>query len=187
MMKTVRDGDRKFRRMKEEERIYEFNCGNNYEDLNDFIINDAPLYRDELLAVTYVIEDSEKTLAYCSLANDRIGIEDFPSNTDYNRFRKKRFVNAKRIKHYPAIKICRLGVDVEHQSKGIGRLIVDTLKWYFLDNNKSGCRYLTVDAHKDAVDFYKKNGFVTLTEEQGNVTNETVLMFYDLMSLKQAI
>ena len=116
MMKTVRDGDRKFRRMKEGERIYEFNCGNNYEDLNDFIINDAPLYRDELLAVTYVIEDSEKTLAYCSLANDRIGIEDFPSNTDYNRFRKKRFVNAKRIKHYPAIKICRLGVDVEHQS-----------------------------------------------------------------------
>ena len=68
MMKTVRDGDRKFRRMKEEERIYEFNCGNNYEDLNDFIINDAPLYRDELLAVTYVIEDSEKTLAYCSLS-----------------------------------------------------------------------------------------------------------------------
>ena len=37
-MKTVRDGDRKFRRMKEGERIYEFNCGNNYEDLNDFII-----------------------------------------------------------------------------------------------------------------------------------------------------
>ena len=61
------------------------------------------------------------------------------------------------------------------------------IKWYFLDNNKSGCRYLTVDAHKDAVDFYKKNGFVTLTEEQGNVTNETVLMFYDLMSLKQAV
>ena len=186
-MKVMWDGERKFRRMQEGERIYEFNCGQRYEDLNDFIINDAPLYRDELLAVTYLIEDSEKTLAYCSLANDRIGIEDFPSKTNYNRFRTRRFVNSKRIKHYPAIKICRLGVDVGHQSKGLGRLIVDTVKWYFLDNNKSGCRFLTVDAHKDAVDFYKKNGFITLTEEHEASTNETVQMFYDLMSLKQAI
>ena len=77
MMKTVRDGDRKFRRMKEEERIYEFNCGNNYEDLNDFIINDAPLYRDELLAVTYVIEDSENGLrAGIAAGMKTIGIPD---------------------------------------------------------------------------------------------------------------
>jgi GNAT superfamily N-acetyltransferase len=176
-----------FRRLKEGEVVQEFDCGEAYEDLNDFIINDAHLYRKELLAVTYVVEDACKTLAYCSLANDRIGIEDFPTGTAYNRFRRKKFVNAKRIKHYPAIKICRLGVDVGHQDKGLGTLIVDTVKWYFLDNNKSGCRYITVDAHKDAVQFYKKNGFVELVETSHSLASDTTLMFYDLMALKQAI
>ncbi len=30
-----------------------FDCGD--EDLNDFIINDAPLYRKTLLAMTYIL------------------------------------------------------------------------------------------------------------------------------------
>ena len=181
MMGNVTDGG-KFRRLNEGERVTEFNCGDLYEDLNDFIINDAHLYREELLAVTYVVEGLGRTLAYCSLANDRIGIEDFPSNTDYNRFRRRRFVNSKRIKHYPAIKICRLGVDVEHQEKGLGTQIIDMIKWYFLENNKSGCRYITVDAHRGAVRFYIKNGFQMLTEN--DVNDQTRLMYFDLMALK---
>ena len=55
-------------------------------DLNDFIINDAPLYRKELFAVTYLMEDEGAPIAYFSLANDRIGIEDFLDTTSYNRF-----------------------------------------------------------------------------------------------------
>ena len=34
------------------EQVKSFDCGD--VDLNDFIINDAPLYRKEKLAVTYV-------------------------------------------------------------------------------------------------------------------------------------
>lgn len=33
--------------------VSQFDCGD--EDLNDFIINDAPLYRKTLLAMTYVL------------------------------------------------------------------------------------------------------------------------------------
>ena len=171
--------------MNDHERIDSFNCGERYYDLNDFIINDAPLYSKELFAVTYLMEDESAPIAYFSLANDRIGIEDFHDTTSYNRFRRKRFVNSKRIKHYPAVKICRLGVDVRRQYAGVGTKIMNFIKFFFLDDNKTGCRYITVDAHIDAVPFYMKNGFELLRDIQITESlDSTVLMFYDLMALK---
>ena len=173
------------RKMDDHEKIDSFNCGERFSDLNDFIINDAPLYRKELFAVTYLMEDEGVPIAYFSLANDRIGIEDFHDTTSYNRFRRKRFVNSKRIKHYPAVKICRLGVDVSRQFAGVGTKLMNFIKLFFLDDNKTGCRYITVDAHIDAVSFYKKNGFEFLQNIQiGESSNSTVLMFYDLMALR---
>ena len=77
---------RLFRRLGDDEFVLSFNCGEKYTDLNDFIINDAPYYRKELLAVSYVIEDSDTISAYFSLANDRIGIEDFESNNIFNNY-----------------------------------------------------------------------------------------------------
>ena len=54
----------KIRRLDINDRISNFNCGD--EDLNDFIINESQLYRGEMLAVTYVIEDNNGViLAYC--------------------------------------------------------------------------------------------------------------------------
>lgn len=94
------------RRLEEGETVKSFDCGD--ADLNDFILNAAPLYRNELLAISYVMEDENgKTLAYFSLANDKVAISDFESKTEFNRFRKHRFANEKRLKSYPAIKICR--------------------------------------------------------------------------------
>lgn len=103
--------DYEIRKLGLDDRVLHFDCGD--EDLNDFIINDAPLYRKTLLAMTYVLEHkaTNKVVAYFSVANDRISIKDFPSNTDFNRFRKHKFVNEKRLKSYPAIKLCRLGID----------------------------------------------------------------------------
>ena len=57
----------------------------------------------------------------------------------------------------------------------------------FLDDNKTGCRYITVDAHTDAIPFYLKNGFNFLqmyNEEIDINSDSTYLMFFDLMSLK---
>lgn len=83
------------------------------------------------------------------------------------------------------MKICSLGVDSDSQYCGIGTALMDYIKMYFLDDNKTGCRYLTVDAHKDAVNFYIINGFKTLLEEADTDSVEsTCLMFYDLMTLK---
>lgn len=55
------------RRLDEHERIESFDCGD--ADLNDFIMNESFIYRNELLAVSYVVEDAfGKVLAYFSLA-----------------------------------------------------------------------------------------------------------------------
>lgn len=60
------------RRLEKGEKVKTFNCGD--DDLNDFIINEANLYRDALLAVSYVFEHEDDTrheniAAYFSLAN----------------------------------------------------------------------------------------------------------------------
>ncbi len=164
------------RKLKEKETIKSFNCGD--ADLNDFLFNEAPLYSEALLAVTYVYEDSDNVLAYFSLANDRISLTDFEDKTTFNRFRKHRFVNEKRLKSYPAVKICRLGVSEDSKGSGVGTGLLNFIKKLFLTANKTGCRFLTVDAYCEAIPFYIRNGFIPLEEEDKG--EHTRLLFYDL-------
>lgn len=51
---------------------------------------------------------------------DRVSVGDFDSKTEFNRFRKHRFVNEKRLKSYPAVKICRFAVNHCYVGSGIG-------------------------------------------------------------------
>ena len=64
-------------RLEKGETVKAFDCGDS--DLNDFILNESPLYRKEKLAVTYVLEDEtdtdhEHVAAFYSLYNYRISI-----------------------------------------------------------------------------------------------------------------
>lgn len=163
------------------EHITAFSCDD--EDLDDFIINDAPLYREALLAVTYIIEriSDKKVVGYFSLANDRIAIKDFPSNNEFNRFRRHRFVNEKRLTNYPSVKLCRFALNNEVKGKHIGSFLLDFMKRYFVSDNKTGCRFMTVDAYRSAEPFYKKNGFLYLSN--ADIEKPTRLMFYDLINL----
>lgn len=166
------------RKLRADERIPFFDCGD--EDLNDFIVNDASIYRKALLAVTYIVEEkgTENIAAYFSLANDRIGLADFPDKTEFNRFRKHKFVNEKRLKSYPAAKICRLGIAELFKGQRIGSYLMDFIKTMFVTGYQTGCRFLTVDTYSNAVNFYRKNDFEFLT-----VTDEgsrTRLLYYDL-------
>ena len=168
----------RIRKLQPDEFVTSFNCGD--EDLNNFILNDDPLYRKALLAVTYVVEEREtgKVIAYFSLANDRISLTDFPNKTEFNRFRKHRFVNEKRLKSYPAGKLCRLAVDLSAQDSHIGSYLIDFIKSFFISDNKTGCRFITVDAYADVIAFYEKNNFVKLDDEDKDA--RTRLLYFDL-------
>lgn len=165
------------RRLNKGEKIKSFNCGDT--DLNDFIMHECSLYRNALLAVSYVAEtDAGKTLAYFSLANDKVSLSDFENKTEFNRFRRPRFVNEKRLKSYPAVKICRLGTDTSTRGYCLGSELLYFIKSYFMENNKTGCRFVTVDAYAAAVPFYLKNGFVPLTDNDKD--DLTRLLYFDL-------
>ena len=106
------DKDRlQIRRLCADDVVKNFDCGD--EDLNDFLLSDAPLYCRVRLATTYVLEDGKDgdVVGYFSLAHDRISLTDFPSSSAYNRFRKQFFAQGKMFKSYPALKICRLATD----------------------------------------------------------------------------
>ena len=175
-------GSFSIRKLAQGESIKAFSCGD--QDLDDFILNDAPLYSSALLAVTYVIERNtdKEVVAYFSLANDRIAIKDFPSNTEFNKFRKYRFVNDKRLTNYPSVKLCRFAISTSAKGQHLGSILLDFMKWYFVSDNKTGCRFLTVDAYRTAEPFYQKNGFLYLSSE--DTGKATRLMFYDLINLE---
>lgn len=169
-------------RLEEGEMIESFDCGD--ADLNDFILREAPFYQEALLTTTYVARVKNDTLAYFSLANDRVSLGDFDSKTEFNRFRKHRFVNEKRLKSYPAVKVCRFAVNRCYAGSGIGTILMDFIKVYFLQNNKTGCRFVTVDAYLAAISFYEKNHFYPLQPNDDDT--HTRLLYFDLKEYKIA-
>ena len=74
------------KRIKVGETVKSFDCGD--EDLNNFILKDAPLFYKVRLSTTYVLEDpgTGDVIGFFSLAHDRISLTDFPSNSSYNSF-----------------------------------------------------------------------------------------------------
>ena len=161
--------------------IGDFDCGDS--DLNDFIINKVHFYKKQLLAMPYVLTEKSKTdriLAYFTLANDKIAVTDFPSNNQFNKFKKENFNKEKFLRSYPSAKIGRSAIHKKFQKIGIGTHLLRFIKMFFLAENKTGCRFITLDAYKGATRFYKRNGFLFL---QAQETKPTRLMYFDLKRL----
>lgn len=169
------------RRLGPDDVVARFDCGD--EDLNDFILTDAPLYFRVRLATSYVLENKENgdVIGYFSLAHDRISLTDFPSNSAYNRFRKQFFAQGKMFKSYPALKICRLATDSRYRGEGIGAMLVNMIIASYRNESKAGCRFITVDAYAGSLDFYLKQGFAPLSKEDEG--SDTRLLYFDLESL----
>lgn len=168
-------------RMRFQSDVASFDCED--EDLNDFILNEALLYKNQLLAVPYLVltkGTERKVAAYFTLSNDKIAITDFPSNNQFNKFKKKNFSQEKYLRSYPSVKIGRFATEKNFKHQGIGTHLLKFIKFFFLENNKTGCRFITVDAYNDAVDFYMKNGFDFLQKRDSEPTQ---LMFFDLLEI----
>ena len=165
--------------------IKPFDCGD--ADLNGFLLEcdagkpNAAFFEEELLAVTYVLEDKDSgsNVAYFSLLNDKVDRE-FVDPTIWNRLSRK-IPNAKRRSSYPALTIGRLAVAKELRGLDIGSKIVDFIKAKFISTRATGCRFITVDAYSSAVGFYQKCDFKFLVKPEPE--DETVLMYFDLKSL----
>ena len=157
--------------------IGEFDCGN--QDLNDFLMNDSKHYQQKLLSVTYVLETDDKIAGYFSVLNDKISI----AESDKATWRKIKsvFRHSKHRADYPAVKVGKLAIDLRYQRMDLGSNILDFIKLMFLNNNRTGCAFITVDALRDALPFYLKNNFKQMTKEF--IDEDTCQLYFDLNQL----
>ena len=159
-----------------------FSCGD--PELDEFYSVDSAVGGRELLSVTYLILDhAGDPAAFFCVSNDAIKKQLLPRSSF------KRLVRVvpheKRYSSMPAVKIGRLGVSSKRRGEGIGTAVLDYLKTWFTVGNKTGCRFLVVDAYNrpEAVSFYRRNGFEFLTSN--DETDATRIMYFDLITFRE--
>ncbi len=169
-------------KVKRLEDIETFYCGDS--DLNEYFHKDSALYKAELLTQTYCFyslgAEPCDAVALVDFCNDALAKNILP-----NAEKRKIHHNKRGYKVYPAIKITRLGVDEQVHGQGIGTVLLGAIKHFFLTDNRTGCRFITVDAYREAIPFYERNGFILakLEEDEEDRRSSTVAMFFDLKRL----
>jgi GNAT superfamily N-acetyltransferase len=176
----ISDADWKLTRVIEPGEFFQFHvfcCGD--DDLNEFIKEDALAHKDELMAETYVLKQvmGEAPVAFVSFCNDSIPLTQLQGKSKRAIPNKKRFYPT-----MPAVKIARLGVRSDLHGKNIGTLIINMSKRFFTTENRTGCRFITVDAYnkEEVISFYGKNDFIPLKEQKNP---NTIIMYLDLKRL----
>lgn len=159
----------------------DYDCGD--ADLNDYFLKRSGDFREELLTQTYAFYEENDpfplTVALVDFCNDSIPKE-MMSRAD----RKKIDHRKRGFQRFPSVKITRLGVHTDFQRQHMGTRLLETVKHFFLTDNRTGCRFITVDAYRAAVPFYEKNGFhQMLVEEEADSEAPTVPLFFDLKSI----
>ena len=181
----------KFFIVSERELISDFDCGD--EELNDFFINKALPFKEQLLAMTCFFRHNESGKIVCafSISPNALKAKDLPNNRQKKV--KQLVPHEKTLQSYPAFLVGRFGVSQEFDRQGIGSQLMDYIKGFCLDRYPDFCRFLVVDAYNSpsVLSFYQKNFFSTVfsTEEQEreaykiklNENLQTRYMFYDMI------
>lgn len=175
-------GSYRIARLRPDEPRPAFDCGDS--DLNEFFHADSIEACRQLMAVTYALFDGEEAVAYYCVSNDSIR-EDLTSKSRFKKLQKLIRFREKRYRSMPAVKIGRFAVAQNKARGGIGSELMSAIKYDFTNGNKTGCRFVVVDAYNkpEVIAFYKKNGFDFLT--LGNEKDKTRLMFFDLIQFAE--
>lgn len=179
-----------------------FSCKD--KDITEFFTKEYADYAYQLLGKSYcfVEPDKHRIVGAFTVANSSIRADLLP-NSRRNRLNRN-IPNEKRRPQYPAVLVGQLAVSDGYMRQRVGDEILDAIKSWFIEPlNKTGCRYIVVDAlnNPKIFDFYQRNGFKFLfsTEEEewtflhGRRTAEeqsamqpmhTRLMYFDLILLR---
>lgn len=172
-----------------------FSCG--HQDLDDFFHNDAPFYTAQLLGKSYCFRlDEDQRIIVCAftVSNDSIRVDILPNSR--GKKIQKDIPRVKQMRRYPGVLIGRLGINVDYKHCGVGSDLMTFVKSWFIDaGNKTGCRFLIVDAYNEEIpmNYYRKNGFkflfstesqeVEYTGVEAGTHLKTRLMYFDLIDL----
>lgn len=132
------------------------------EDITEFFTQDYADYAYQLLGKSYcfVKPDTSEIVCAFTVANSSVKVDSLPSNLR-NKLNRK-IPNAKRRPQYPAVLVGQLAVSDLFSGHHVGDELLDFIKSWFIDPlNKTGCRYVIVDAvnHPKVFEYYQRNGF----------------------------
>lgn len=188
-----------------------FTCGESEDeqDLNEFFAQDAIPFQQRLLGKTYVLtlKQSEvekqhnfpkKIVTFFTLANDSIRLTNKMSDEYRELFLEDTDLRDKTIKRFPGVLLGRLGTNSAFLGQGYGTAVMNFIKSMFTTNNRTGCRFIIVDAlnNERTINYYKEhNGFQFLIEDErleakyigigvGRLPLNTRLMYFDLLTLQ---
>jgi len=144
-------------------------------ELKQFLLEDALGNQEIGISYTYLwfYRKNNELVAYITLLADAIHVH----GTLLGRSFLEKGVGYKTL---PALKVGRLCVHKDYTGQGIGTLTTDFAMKKLIAINEQvsvGCRFLIVDAKKDAIHFYKKMDFQVLkAREKG-----TLPMYRDML------
>lgn len=147
-----------------------FTCG--APDLDESLYKDAMAYENDLMGKTYcwlLKEDNTKIVGFATLAN--AGIQTTHLQNYPKRHLNKNIAYNKQGRTYPAVLLGRIAVSKEYQGKDFraGTQMMDFIKkWFVAYDNKTGCRYVLVDAVNTpyTLAYYERNGFKPLFQRE---------------------
>jgi GNAT superfamily N-acetyltransferase len=121
------------------------------DELNDFLKSDALKAQNDLISRTYLCFWKGALAGFVTLTTDTIG---------YNLVEHCDSIDGYVYQKYPAIKIARLAVDKRYKRRGIGQnLLLWAIGKAYEISRQIGCRYITVDAKRESIDFYLEYEF----------------------------
>lgn len=174
-----------------------FTCDD--EDLDEFFAKDCLENQHRLLGKTYLFclkKHPDTIVTAFSLSNDSIRLTNRITDEYKEQFLDDTDLRDKTLKRFPAVLIGRLGTSKDFAGRGYGTAIMDFIKVLFRTNNRTGCRFLIVDAlnRPQTLRYYEKNGFCYLIDDErleakymgigmGHLPLNTRLMYFDLLKL----
>ncbi len=152
-----------------------FDCG--HDDINEYFRVDVKWHKEELLTQTYCLYESSApmlVLALLDFCNDTVQLKKLPPGID------------PRIRYpfLPAVKLTRFGVAKQFQRKSVGTHALNMAKKFFTTDNRTGCRFMTVDARNDTgvINFYERNRFNLFNDK--DKSSDSRSLFFDLKRLE---
>ncbi|VAW63255.1 hypothetical protein MNBD_GAMMA11-1123 [hydrothermal vent metagenome] len=170
-------------RLKPDDYRHAFDCGD--FDLNEYYLKDSKAACIEYMAVSYALYLGDEVIAFYCVSNEGLR-RDITTGRRFKRIQKKVKTAEKRYRSMPAVKIGRFAVSKGQQGDNIGSMLMDAIKRSFVTDNKTGCRFIVVDAYNksEVIRFYKQNGFDFLHD--GDKKEDTRIMVFDLVFFADA-
>ncbi len=143
-----------------------FDCGE--IQLNSFIQKQAAKHMQVGISKTMILPDitsiennKYKICAFYTIAPSSIKKESLPAKL------------AKKLPHYPVpvFLLAQMAIHINHQQKGLGRVtLIKALEYLWQINSHMTAYAIVVDClNNDVEQFYKKYGFETLCDHNGNI------------------